>query len=494
MNHSSPNDRTAGWNHETNLAGKASRGETQASMHLLLFVLSSAVFVAVMTASMVNVLMPAMREEFGASEAQVGWVVTGFMLVLAIGVPLYGRISDFFNLRLLFSLALLVFAVGGLICALAPNLPVLVFGRVVQAAGDAAIPALANVAVARALPPGKRGGALGILASSVGVGAVAGPVLGGMVGQFFGWRLLFYGSLFLMLLLIPGALRMLPDGAGGGERSFDLVGGVLLGLAAGLFLFGVIQAQVVGFGSVSALGSFFGAALAATVFARRIASSLHPFVSPELFRNKAYVTAVLVGFFSMLANISMFIFVPLLVVEVNGLSPGAAGLVLIPGAVGMAIVSPMAGRLSDRVGVRAPILAGLTVMGFSIFFVSAFGAGASPVAVSLGMLGAGVGFALVNPPTTNAAANALPGEEVGAGLGVFQGLFFLGGGTGPALIGAFLAARREADAEALNPLYTMDAAPFSDAFLAIGVAVIAALLATFGIRSIAKEVGQGESR
>jgi MFS transporter, DHA2 family, metal-tetracycline-proton antiporter len=487
MNYSSPNDRTAGWNHGTNLAGKAIRRETQASTRLLMLVLSSAVFVAVMTASMVNVLMPAMREEFGASEAQVGWVVTGFMLVLAIGVPLYGRISDFFSLRLLFSLALLVFAAGGLICALAPNLPVLVLGRVVQAAGDAAIPALASVAVARLLPPGKRGGALGIIASSVGVGAVAGPVLGGMVGQLFGWRLLFYGSLFLMLLVIPGALRVLPDGAGKGERSFDLAGGVLLGLAAGLFLFGVTQGQVAGFGSVSAWGSFLGAALAATVFARRIASVPNPFVSPELFKNRAYMAAVLVGFFSMLANVSMFVFVPLLVVEANGLSPGKAGLVLMPGAVAMAILSPLAGRLSDRMGVRPPILAGLTVMGLSIFFVSAFGAGASPLLVSLGMLGTGVGFALANPPTTNAAANTLSSKEVGAGLGIFQGLFFLGGGTGPALIGAFLAARREADAGALNPLYDLHAAPYSDAFLTIAVAVIIALLAAFGLRSNAKD-------
>ena len=476
------------------VAGRASQREKQVSTRLLVLDLSSAVFVAVMTASMVNVMMPAMREEFGASEAQVGWVVTGFMLVLAIGVPLYGRISDFFSLRRLFSLALLVFAAGGLICALAPSLSVLVFGRIVQAAGDAAIPALASVAVARALPPGKRGGALGTIASSVGIGAAAGPVLGGMVGQLLGWRLLFYVSLYLMLLLIPFSLRVLPDGAGEGERSLDLGGGVLLGVGAGLFLFGVTQGQVMGFGSVSAWGSFLGAALAATVFARRIASAPNPFVSPELFKNRAYVAAVVVGFFSMLANISMFVFVPLLVVEANGLSPGAAGLVLTPGAVAMAILSPLAGRLSDRIGVKIPILAGLAVMGLSIFLVSAFCAGASPVAVSLGMLGSGVGFALANPPTTNAAAGTLPGKEVGAGLGIFQGLFFLGGGTGPALVGAFLAARREAGAGALNPLYDLHAAPYSDAFLAIAVAVIIALLAAFGLRSNAEDAEREERR
>ena len=242
---------------------EAIRDKGRASDRLFLPIVASAVSVAVMTASMVNVLMPAMGEEFGASEAQVGWVVTGFMLIMAIGVPLYGRISDFFSLRRLFSLALLVFAAGGLICAFAPSLPVLVFRRIVQAAGDAAIPALATVAVAKVLPPGSRGCALGIIASSVGIGAAAGPIMGGMVGQLFGWRLLFYGSLFLMLLLIPGALRVLPDGGSIGERRFDLAGGILLGLAAGLFLFGITQGQVEGFASFSSWGSFLGAALAA---------------------------------------------------------------------------------------------------------------------------------------------------------------------------------------------------------------------------------------
>ncbi len=466
-----------------NAGSESNRSETPASARLFLPVAASAAFVAVATASMVSVVMPAMREEFGASEAQVGWVVTGFTLVMAVGVPLYGRILDLFSMRLIFSLALLVYATGGLICALAPSLAVLVFGRMVQAAGDAAIPAVAFVAVAKVLPPGERGGAMGLIASSVGIGAIAGPILGGAVGQLFGWRPLFYGSLVLMLLLVPFALRVLPDGASrGGERRFDLPGGVLLGLGSGLFLFGITQGQVVGFASFSSWGSFLGSALALAGFTWRINEVAHPFVSPALFENKGYVAAVVVGFFSMLANVSMLVFVPLLIIEANGLSAGVAGLVLTPGAVAQAILSPWSGRLSDRIGVRTPILAGLTVMALSIFFVSAFGAGASPLLISAGVLGSGVGFALVNPASTNAAANALPREEVGAGAGIFQGLFFLGAGTGPALIGAFLAARREGGLEALNPLYFLDAAPFSDAFLAIAIAPLIALVAASALR------------
>src|SRR5215204_6238853 len=450
------------------------KAQSRRSTRLLLAILISAVFVAVLNTSMVNVGVPSIQEEFGASEGQVGWVITGYLLVYAVGIPLYGRVSDLFSLRWTFSLGLLVFAAGSLFCALAPNLLFLVLGRVVQAAGGAAIPALASAWVAKVLPPGDRGTALGLVFSSVGIGAAAGPVLGGVVDSVAGWQALFYSTLLLTLILLPIAFYELPHTEVSEERSFDLPGGILLGLAAGLFLFGITQGQVAGFDSVTSWGSFLGGALAAVGFVGRITTALHPFVSPALMGNTSFVAAVVVGFFSMLSN----------------LSSGAAALALTPGAIALAILSPIAGRLSDSIGFRPPIFAGLLFMLLSVLFLSTFGAGASPVVVAAGMLGVGTGFAFVNSPTTNAAATALPQAETGVGLGIYQSLFFLGGGTGPAVIGAFLAARREAGAEALNPLYALDAASFSDAFLVIGAALLLAFVASLKLR---RDNGQPET-
>ena len=434
-----------------------------------------------MNSSMVNVAIPVIRRDFGASEAQVGWVITAYLLLYAVGIPLYGRASDVFSLRRAFALGLVVFALGSLVCAVAPSLPLLVFGRVVQATGAAAIPALASASVAKILAPGERGMALGLIVSSVGVGAAIGPVVGGALQQLAGWQSLFYATLVLTLLLLPGAVYALPDTESSGDRSFDVPGGILLGLAAGLFLFGITQGQGAGFASFSSWGSFVGAALAAVGFAWRITGARHPFVSPSLFRNRRYVAAVIVGYFSMLANVSCLVLVPLLVSQANGLSPAATGLVLTPGAIALAILSPLAGRLSDRIGFKSLIYAGLGIMLFSVLFISAFAAGGAPYLVAVGMLGVGVGFALTNSPNVNAAAAALPHEEIGVGLGIFNGLFFLGGGTGPAVVGAFLAARREANAGAIDPLYQLGAAPFSDAFLLLGVALLLALVATLGL-------------
>jgi MFS transporter, DHA2 family, metal-tetracycline-proton antiporter len=468
-------------------AERAAKERAGVSTRLLMGVLISAVFVSVLNSSMVNVVVPVIGRDYGVSEAQVGWVITGFLLTFAIGIPLYGRAADVFSIRRAFMVGLVAFAAGSLICASAPSLGALVFGRIVQGAGGAAIPALSSVSVTKVLPPGERGTALGLIVSSVGIGAAVGPILGGTVGALAGWHYLFVGTLILTAALIPAALYVLPDDSPE-ARGFDLPGGILLGLAAGLFLFGITRGQVSGFGSAGSWGSFAGSALAALGFGWRIRRSAEPFVSPTLFENRAYVAAVVVGYFCMLANVSALVFVPLLVSEVNGLSPGQAGLVLTPGAVALAIISPLAGRWSDRIGVRPLIFVGLATMLLSVLSISTFGAGATPAVVSLGMLGVGAGFALANSPNINAAASSLRPEEVGAGLGIFNGAFFLGGATGPALIGAFLAARKEAEAGALNPLYALDAAAYSDAFLVLSLALLISLVATLGLRrTTAKE-------
>jgi MFS transporter, DHA2 family, metal-tetracycline-proton antiporter len=221
--------------------GEAIRKKELSSTRMFLAVVALGVFTTVLTGTMINVVIPLMRAEFGVSTAQIGWVITGYALAYAVGIPLYGRISDLFGVRRVFALGLLGFVLGGLICAFAPNLAVLVLGRIVQGIGGAAVPALALVAVAKVLPPGERGGAMGLVASSVGIGSALGPVVGGALGQLLGWRALFLGTLVLMLLVIPFARRTLPSGGSEDEGRFDLIGGVLLGLGAGLFLFAITQ-------------------------------------------------------------------------------------------------------------------------------------------------------------------------------------------------------------------------------------------------------------
>ncbi|MCA8631691.1 MFS transporter, partial [Escherichia coli] len=272
------------------------QSEKRGSTRLLMMVLSLSVLVGSITADSVNPVLPLISKALEASKSQVSWIVSGIALVLAIGVPIYGRISDFFELRKLYIFAIMILASGSLLCAIAPNLPLLVLGRMVQGAGMSAIPVLSVIAISKVFPQGKRGGALGIIAGSIGVGTAAGPIFGGVVGQYLGWNALFWFTFLLAIMIVIGAYYALPTikpaESVGSNKNFDFIGGLFLGLTVGLLLFGITQGETSGFSSFSSLTSLIGSVVALVGFIWRIVTAENPFVPPVLFNNKDYVNTV----------------------------------------------------------------------------------------------------------------------------------------------------------------------------------------------------------
>ncbi|MEO3929074.1 MFS transporter [Micromonosporaceae bacterium B7E4] len=454
----------------------------------LLAVLTPAMLATVVASDMVNLMLPSIGTAFGASEAELAWVVTGFLLMFSVGIPLYGRISDRVSLPRLFGFGLLAYAAGSLICALAPDLRVLVAGRMVMGVGAAAIPVLSIIAVTRLMPADRRGIGIGVVSAATGVGTAAGPAVGGGVGQALGWRALFWIMLVIALALLPAAWRVLPAKSPARAARYDLAGGVLLGLGAGLVLFGITQAQVAGPGAPASWGSIVAAVAAIALFCWRTGRVAEPFLPPTLFTNRVYRAAIAVAFLAMVVNLGALVFVPLLLIDVNGLEPGTGALVMIPAGVAVAALSPLIGRLADRAGTRYLVLAGLTAMGGFALFLSTVAGGASVVPASVGMLGLGVGFILVITPIISAAATALPADQVGVGIGILQGAQFLGAGAGPALVGVLVAARQQGGT-AVNPLhFGYEGAAFSDAFLAMAATIVLALIVAFRMRPAAAPV------
>ncbi|MEV0038267.1 MFS transporter [Streptomyces sp. NPDC050804] len=452
----------------------------------LLAVLMPAILVTVTASDMVVLMLPTIGAEFGASEAELAWVVTGFLLMFSVGIPLYGRISDRVSLRRLFAFALVVYAVGSLICAISPSLAVLVIGRIVTGIGAAAIPVLSIIAVTRLLPANKRGVGIGVVSAGAGIGTAAGPAVGGGVGELLGWPALFWIMFAVSLLLLPAALRVLPDESPAGGGRLDLPGGILLGLGAGLVLFGMTQAQVSGFTAPLSWGSLVVAVAALVLFGLRTVRVEQPFVPPALFTNRVYRTGILVAFLAMIVNLGGLVFVPLLVVEVNGLTPGEGALVMIPAGVAVALLSPLIGRLADRVGTRSLVLAGLTLIGVFSLSLSTFTGGSSVIPAGIGIFGLSIGFILVMTTLIGAAAGELPPEQAGVGLGILQGAQFLGAGTGPAVFGVLVSARQQSGSDAVNPLFSGDdGAAYSDVFLAMAAVVVLTLIVASRMRPAA---------
>jgi MFS family permease len=455
---------------------------------LLVMVLAS--FTSVLNNSMVNVAIPAVSHGLGVSPSLSGWIVTSFSIVFATGVALYGRVSDSYSLRATFLSALVVFGIGSLICALAPVFAVLVTGRAIQAAGAAAIPSLAFGSVARLFPAGQRGVVFGTLASSVGMGAATGPLLGGMGVSAFGWRSLFVATLSVIAVLFIAAWRFLPDLNAERERQanrlarLDLPGGALLATTAAATLLGITAANQAGLASPAAWGALVLAAITAGGFTLRIRLAAYPFAPPALFGNRRFMSSAVIALLSQAAFIGGGLFLtPLLLINQLGLSPFQTGLVIAPGAFSIALLSPTIGKLSDRLGPPLVLGTSLLLLLAGLLFLSSYAVGASPYVIAMALVVASIGYGGVTSPAANAASSALSKDIAGVGFGIYQLFFFLGAGSGAAIFGAVLTARQRLTAPAFNPLYHGEqaTAAFSDAYLVACGAVICALLALAGL-------------
>lgn len=443
---------------------------------------------------MVSLVLPLISEQFGASTAEVAWVVTGFLLACAVGIPVYGRVADRLSVRRLFTVALALFAVGSVICAVAPGLVVLVIGRIAMGGGGAAIPVLAIVAATRLLPTDKTAVGVGFIAAAGGVGTAAGPAVGGVIGQMLGWPALFWLMAFGAGALIPAVRHVIADEPPADRTRFDLLGGALLGLGAGLLLFGVTQVDSVGPGSPWSWGVVLAGVVFVILFVWRTRAVAHAFVPPALFAHPGYVAALVVIFLAMVVNLATLVLVPLLVIDVNGLTPGQGSLVMVPGGLALAVLSPLAGRLGGRGANEGTVVfVGLAVIGLAMLFLSTVAAGALPVLAGLAVVGLGVGFAFVVTLATSAVSRILPAQQVGIGVGVFQGAQFLGAGAGPALFGALHSAR-QASGWAVNPFHVHDASAYSDTFLALTAVVLVAMVAALRLRRQRRRRGTGIER
>lgn len=343
-----------------------------------LVLVGGVMFISAGSATLVNVVLPAVARDLAVHAGAIGPVVTVYFVVLAVGIPLSGRAAGRHGLRRCYVLGTATFALGSLACAVAPDVGALVAGRAVQAAGGAALPGLSLAAASRASAPSARGGSLGVVATSTGAGGVLAPLLGGWVGDVVGWRWLFVASGLLMALAVLPAHRMLPD------QRRDVRGPLIPG-------------------SVLTNRDFWFAASAASCCA-------YAFVSAQ-------------------------VLVPLLLADVADATSRQIGAVLTPMAVGVAVTGVPAGRLADRFGPRTVLRVGSSSLAAGLL-LTALTQG-SFMATSLTMLLTGVGFGAVAAPAASAAASALGDVEMDTGLGIHQGLVFLGAGAGPAtLVGA----------------------------------------------------------
>lgn len=406
----------------------------------LLGVLFLGTFLAALDIAIVGPALPALREAFGVDARAVAWVFTAFVLANLAGLPVMATLSDRVGRRAVYLADVAIFAVGTLIVALAPSFGVLLAGRVVQGLGTSGIFPVATAVVGDTFPENARGRAVGILGAVFGVAFLVGPAIGGILLSVASWRWLFGLSLPLAAVVFALSARTLPDTRAAMPRPLDVPGlllliGLLVALAAGLSgldaeapLLRLTEAVVWG---PLALAAFF---LAVLMWTERRAAS--PLIRPELVSRTRVRIACALAVGAGLVE-ATFVFLAAYAVEAFGVSKATGSYLLLPLVLGVAVGSPVAGRLLDRVGARPVVTVGCLLvalgLGGAALGPPLAGHVAATVAIGLGLaglLGSSISYILL----VEAAV-----EERTLAQGLSTLFLSIGQLTGAALIGAVAA-------------------------------------------------------
>ena len=397
-----------------------------------------------------------------------------------------------YGVRRLFAAGVSIFALGSLLCALAQDYPVLMGARLIQAAGAASLSGLAPAAVSLAYAPGRRGSALGMIGVAVGTSAAIGPTLGGFITDALGWQYLF-GVSALAGTLAPFALRILPEGETSTDRRFDWLGGSLLGLAIAGSLLTLTQGAKSGWGETSVIVYAISTLLAAAGLVWRQSKARSPFIPGALLRNRLYRGLIAMSFGLIGINITIEFALPLLLTDLNGLTPTLIGLALLPAALALAASGPLAGRMADLFGASVPIFWGLISVIAALFAMSTFGVGASVWVVILLAAIINVGATFAKIAISTSLSMTVNRENLSSGLALGEMSFLLGASFGTALFSTTLDARAFAD-RAINPLYVADGTGYSDAFLILMAPMLIVFLISLTLTRIRPKTNSGTSR
>ena len=323
--------------------------------------------------TVVNVALPAIQRDLAADLSELQWVVTGYALTFAALMLIGGKVADAYGRRRIFVLGIVVFTLASLWCGLADSGEMLIAARVVQGAGAALMnPATLSI-IAAAFPPQQRGTAIGIWAGVSALALAIGPLTGGLITDHLDWSWIFFVNVPIGVLAIAASYLFIDESRDETHVRLDLPG--LAASSVGLFAltYALIEANTYGWGSTRILGSFAVAGVALVGFVLLERYQRDPMLPLELFRNGTYTGANLVILLVALAMFGIFFFLSLYMQNVLGYSAVQTGAAFLPMTILIILVAPIAGRMSDRIGSRGLMTAGMVLIAAQLLYFSRLG-------------------------------------------------------------------------------------------------------------------------
>ncbi|HVV08523.1 MFS transporter [Amycolatopsis sp.] len=409
---------------------------------LILAICCLSLFLVSMDNTIVNLALPALQRDFNTRVSSLQWTIDAYSLVVASLLMLSGSTADRVGRRRTFQTGLAVFTLGSLLCSVAPNVTLLIVFRMVQAVGGSMLNPVAMSIVTNTFTDAReRARAIGIWAGVFGVSMALGPVVGGALVGAVGWRSIFWINVPFGVAALVLAAVFVPESKASRARRVDPVGQTLIFLILGVLTYGIIEAPQAGWLSAQTLGCFAFAVVAVAVLVPYEKRRDEPLIDPRFFSSAPFSGATLIALCSF-ACMGGFLFLNAIYLQnVRGLSPLHAGLLTLPTAAMIFVLSPLAGRIVARWGARLPLMAGGAGILASGLLLTRIEADSPLALLIVTYFVFGIGFGMVNPPITNTAVSGMPREQAGVAAAVASTSRMVGGALGVAVLGAVVTSR-----------------------------------------------------
>lgn len=405
-----------------------------------LVAVSFGLFMIMLDNTVVNVALPSIRSDLGISVSELEWVVNAYALTFGVLLLSGGKLADLLGRRTIFIAGLVIFTGASLWCGLAGGAASLIAARTVQGVGAALMnPATLSIITAT-FPPRQRGTAIGIWAGVSALALAIGPLVGGLLTERISWSWIFFVNIPVGVLAIVAARLFVDESKDTSrEQRLDLPG--LLSSGIGLFAltYGLIETNTHAWGSARVLGLLAIAAVSLTAFVVIEMRGRVPMLDLSLFRNPTFSGANTVMGLVGLAMFGIFFFNSLYLQNVLGYSAIKTGATFLPMTLLIILVAPMAGRISDRIGPRWPMGAGMALLTGSLLLFGTLDEHSTFWNILPGLLIGGLGMAITMAPTTAAAMSSVPVDKAGVGSAVINSMRQVGGSLGIAIMGTLVA-------------------------------------------------------
>ncbi|MGD6817403.1 MDR family MFS transporter [Metabacillus sp. 113a] len=403
-------------------------------------VLMSGAFIAILNQTLLATALPHIMEELSLSSVTAQWLQTVFLLVNGIMIPITAFLTGKFTTRALYLSAMGLFAAGTLICAVSGGFTMLIMGRILQGAGAGIIIPLIQTVLFVIFPVEKRGQAMGFFGLVIAFAPAIGPVLSGWLVDEYSWRTLFYVVLPIAIVDIIIAFFIITNVTKQTYPQLDFPSIVLSTLGFGGLLFGFSSAGNTGWSNPAVLITLIIGVIALVVFITRQSKLKEPILEFKVFQNRIFTITTGIASIVFLVMISSATILPIFMQNMLGYSALKSGLMLLPGAILMGALSPVSGKLYDRIGAKKLAVPGLVIATITTFMMSSLSVSTSFLYLTSVNAVRLLGVGMVMMPVTTAGLNQLPKHLISHGTAMNNTMRQIAGSIGTAILFTVIAA------------------------------------------------------